>query len=132
MTGRPILLGLALLFFFWLSPSRGDEFDGLGSEIVGSLLRDAKTPRHRAIGFRELEALPAVLHDSRAALLLVRTDQGNWAKMLVAPGLRKGPASKTALVAVLMIERFEAFDASKPGSRLARGRDLMLFSDTSR
>jgi hypothetical protein len=127
MTGRRTLLGFALLVFFSISPSRGDEFDRLGSEIVGSLLRDPKTRTHQAIGFRELEGLPTVLHDSRAALVLVRTDQANWAKLLVTPGLRKVPVSKTALVPVLMIERFASFDASRAGFRLARGRELILF-----
>ena len=70
---------------------RGDEFDRLGDTILASLWHDPGTRTHRALNFRELEALPSVLRDSRAALVLVQTDQGNRAKLLVSPGLRKVP-----------------------------------------
>jgi hypothetical protein len=125
MIGRRLIFGLAILLLIPPCPSRGDEFDRLSGEVVGSLLDDAATRTQAALDFRELEALPAVLHDRRAALILVRTDQGNRAKMLVSPGFRKSAAG--TLIPVLAVERFEVYDGSKPASRLAHGHDLNLF-----
>ncbi len=110
------------------SSARGDEFDRLGGAALAALLSDARTRTHTALGFRELEALPSVLRDTRSALLIVKTDQGNLAQLLVSPGFRKRPGGKGPLVPLLLVERFEVFEAGNPGSRLARGKNLMLFS----
>lgn len=119
------LLSVALLVPS--SAVRGDEFDRLGGAALAALLRDAQTRTHPALGFRELEALPSVLRDTRSALLIVKTDQGNLAQLLVSPGFRKRPGDKGPLVPLLLVERFEVFDSGNPGARLARGKDLTLF-----
>ena len=78
---------------------------------------------------RDLEALPAVLRDERAALVIAKTDQGNLAKLLVSAGLRKlKPSEKEGpLVPVLILERFETIDAGDRRSFKARGKEVMLF-----
>jgi hypothetical protein len=76
---------------------------------------------------RAIDALPNVLRDSRSALLIATTDQGNLAGLLVAAALRRAPGSAAAPVPVLVVERFETFDAGNLASRLARGKDLVLF-----
>jgi biopolymer transport protein ExbD len=119
--------GILALIVAAAASARADEFDRLGGHTLATLLRDPQTRNHAALSFRELEALPSVLRDTRSALLIARTDQGNLARMLVAPGFRKPPGGKGPLVPVLVLERFETFDAGSPGTRLARGKDLMLF-----
>jgi hypothetical protein len=121
-------LVFVLFGLFSARATTGDEFDSLKGEVLSSLWRDPGTQTHATLSFRELEALPTVLHDSRAALILVQTDRGNVAKLLVTPGLHKAPGKRDALVPLVVVERFEVYDADKPGSRLARGRDLALFS----
>jgi biopolymer transport protein ExbD len=109
------------------SAVRGDEFDRLGGATLAALLRDGQTRTHPALDFRELEALPTVLRDTRSALLIVKTDQGNLAQLLVSPGFRKRPGGNAPLVPLLLVERFEVFDSGNPGARLARGKNLTLF-----
>ncbi len=120
-----------LLLILLLIPSfaaRGDEFDRLGGTVLAGLVRDGQTGWHSSLGFRELEALPQVLRDSRSPFLIVKTDQGNLAELLVSPGFRKRPDGKEPLVPILLVERFDVFDAGNLGSHLARGKNLMLFS----
>ena len=57
----------------------------------------------------------------------MKTDLGNFAKLLVLPGFRKRPDGKGPLVPLLVVERFEVFDAGNPATRLARGKNVMLF-----
>jgi hypothetical protein len=129
MLGHRDAVGLVLSVVLLIPPSaaRGDEFDRLGGGALAALLRAGGTRTHPALGFRELEALPPVLRDTRSALLIVQTDQGNLAQLLVSPGFRKRPGGKGPLVPLLLVERFEVFDAGNPGTRLARGKNLMLF-----
>ena len=121
MLGHRDAVGLVLSVVLLIPPSaaRGDEFDRLGGGALAALLRDAQTRTHTALGFRELEALPSVLRDTRSALLIVKTDQGNLAQLLVSPGFRKRPGGKGPLVPLLLVERFEVFDSGNPGARLA-------------
>ncbi len=120
-------LVLSVVLLFPPSGARGDEFDKLGGGALAALLSDARTRAHTALGFRELEALPAVLRDTRSALLIVKTDQGSLARLLVSPGFRKRPGGKGPPVPLLLVERYEVFEAGNPGARLARGKNLMLF-----
>jgi hypothetical protein len=128
MSVRWSIFVFVLSGLFLARATQGDEFDSLKGEVVSSLWRDPGTQTHTTLSFRELEALPTVLHDSRATLILVLTDRGNLAKLMVTPGLRKVPGKQGAAVPLIVVERFEVYDAYKPGSRLARGRELSLFS----
>jgi biopolymer transport protein ExbD len=130
-----VAIGLLSILSMAVNTLRGDEFDRIGGDSLRECLREQGTKQHAALSFRELEAMPSVLRDTRSALLLVRTDQGNLARLLVSPGFRKRPPSEARdvagapgrLVPTVVIERFEVFDGGNPSSRLARGRDLMLF-----
>jgi hypothetical protein len=109
--------------------SAGDEFDRLDGPPFFELAGRKDAHAHQRLTLRELDALPAVLHDERAALVIVKTDLGNLAKMLVSPGLRKlKPSEKDGpLVPVLIRERFETIDAGDRRSFKARGKELTLF-----
>ncbi len=118
---------LSVILLILPSATRGDEFDRLGEGALAAILSDVRTRTHSALNFRELEALPAVLRDTRSALLIVKTDQGNLAQLLVSPGFRQRPGGKGPLVPLLLVERYEVFEAGHTGARLARGKNLMLF-----
>jgi hypothetical protein len=55
------------------------------------------------------------------------TDQANHSVFLVSPALRRAPGSVKDPVPVLVLERFATFDGSNLATRLARGKDLILF-----
>ncbi|WP_165230525.1 ExbD/TolR family protein [Aquisphaera insulae] len=124
---RNACLGLlAAIVGLPLPAAIGDEFDRLDGGVLTTLLRDTKTRTTRSLGFRDMEALPAILRDSRSPLIVVKTDEGNPARLLIAPGFHKRKDAKGGLVPVLVIERFETFEGGG-GARVARGRDLTLF-----
>src|SRR4051794_14125166 len=107
--------------------ARADEFERVEGEALAGVPRSKDaTPRER-LTIGEIDALPTVLRESRSALLVATTDQGNYARMLVVPGLRKAPGSNREPVPVLVLERFDTFDAGNLATRLARGKDLILF-----
>lgn len=116
------LVGLA-------AASRGDEFDRLEGAVFFELIKGTDSHSHSSLTVRELEALPVVLRDERTALVIAKTDQGNLAKMLVSPGLRKRkPSEKDGrLVPVLILERFATIDAGDRRSFKAHGKEVMLF-----
>ena len=109
-------------------PLRADDFERLEGRALADAPRNPAASRRDRLSVADLLALPTVLRDTRAAPVVVKTDQGNYTRMIVSPGLRKPPGSKRDAAPVLVIERFDTFDAGRLSTRLARGRDLVLFS----
>jgi len=58
-------------------PGRSDEFDRLEGASLFDIPGRAGTRIAAVLNYRELEALPPVLSDQRAAFVIVKTDQGN-------------------------------------------------------
>jgi hypothetical protein len=106
----------------------GDEFDRLEPKRLAELATSKDARGHSSLTIGELEALPTALREARSAFLIVRTDQGNLARLLVAPALRKPAGGSGAPIPVLTLERFETFEPGQAGARLARGKDLVLFA----
>jgi hypothetical protein len=127
-TRRTTALAVAFLIT-WASAARSDEFGQLEGPAFFNLITRPDARAHASLSFRELDALPTILRDERAALVIVKTDQGNLAKILVSAGLRKlKPSQKDGpLVPVLLVERFETIDAGDRRSFTARGKAVMLF-----
>jgi hypothetical protein len=127
-TRRKTALKVAILLT-WVSAARSDEFGRLEGPAFFNLSTEPGTRAHASLTFRELDALPTILRDERAALVIVKTDQGNLAKILVSAGFRKlKPSQKDGpLVPVLLLERFETINGGDRRSSPARGKDVMLF-----
>jgi len=89
---------------------------------------------HEQLTGEELLRLPQVLDEARSALLIVRTDQDNLAKVLVDPAFRQvpPPAEQAGAepVPILILERFTTFEAGtgSASDRCAQGRSVFLFS----
>lgn len=124
-----VLLAVVALILLAGRPAIADEF----SRIVGPPLFDVPSRKDSAgtarLSIRSIEAMPEVVRGERAAFIVVATDDGNLAKLLVSPGLRRQPgaARKGDLTPVLQIERFETIDGGDRVARRARGRDVLLF-----
>ncbi len=110
---------------------RGDEFSRIAGPFVPELMRRPDARSHESLTIGELESLPEVLPRVRSALLIVKTDEGNLAKLLVSPGLRKGkPGAKPSPpVPVLVVERFETLEATSYWSFKAHGKEVVLFGE---
>jgi hypothetical protein len=138
MAGRAIRkLALALSAFALIVSagvvSGGDDFDRLEGKLLFDLPSRPDIRTHTALSFGELDQLPPVLRGERDALVIVRTDQGNMAKVLISHGLRrKNPSDDLdSAVPVLIVERFATLDAGDRKSFKARGRDVTIFAGFS-
>lgn len=75
----------------------------------------------------EIEGLPRLLRDDPGSFLVVRTDQGAFAALLVSAALRRAPGQSDGGAPVVIVERFSTFEAGRSGSRLAKGQGVILF-----
>ena len=94
--------------------------------LVRTLKGGDATPR-ASLSVADLAAMPALLRDTRSALVLARTDLGNPARLLVVPELRKPANGQGEPIPVVVLERLDAFDASDPSTRIASRRDVVVF-----
>jgi hypothetical protein len=124
-----LLAGLAVWPMILTEISRGDEFSRLVGPTLFNLTQRADARGQEKLSVRSLEVLPEVLRGERAAFVIVTTDEGNVAKLLLSSGMRKrgGADGKPGLVPVMIVDRFETIDAGDRMAFKARGRDLILF-----
>ena len=100
-----------------------DAFDRPTLRALQQAAKDAEPLDSLSSGqAAELEVLGAGV---TSPCIIVKTDQGNWAKVLLGWGLRKGEGKP---VPVLMLERYVTYDSGRPGQTVAAGKDVMLFA----
>jgi len=104
-----------------------DDFDHLEGPALAGVTKSAEATRRDALSITELSNLPNVLAGVKSPVIVVKTDEGNPARLMVSPTLRKSPGGQGEPIPVLIVERFDTFEAGPATRRLARGRDLMLF-----
>lgn len=111
----------------WAGAARAQEFERLEGPMLAGLPESPAVRACDSVSVAEMAALPMVFKESRATPLVIKTDQGNLARLLVAPGYRKTPGVEGGPVPTFVLERFETFAMPGARDRLARGRDLTLF-----
>jgi hypothetical protein len=120
------------------SSTRGDDFGRLEGANLNVALRSEAAEPHDALSVARLGTLPRVLSGARSGLVLARTAEGNPARLLVTAALRRpaAPAEGAAMkkdepppepTPILVLERFDTFEAGPATTRLAHGRDVLLF-----
>ena len=124
-----VILGAVACSLITVNSSCGDQFDRLEGPPLFDLLDRPDARTHTRLTTRQIEALPSILADERGPFILVKTDQGNLAKILVSSGFRSRTPTiqRGALAPVLILERFETVDAGDRRSSRARGKELTLF-----
>jgi hypothetical protein len=123
---RAVAWLVLLVLTFQQASARSDEFDRLEGASLFEIPGRAGTRAATALSHRELEGLPPVFSDVPAAFVLVKTDQGNLAKILVSAAFKKGENGASP-VPVLILERFETIDSLDKRSFKARGKGVTLF-----
>jgi hypothetical protein len=110
-------------------PARADEFGRLEGAALFDIPGRTGTRSPAALSYQDMEALPSVLPGERAAFVIVKTDQGNLAKILVSGAFKKltVPDQAAKTVPVLLVERFETIDLVDRRSFKARGKGVALF-----
>ena len=110
------------------TPVQGDQFELLDGRALTKLLEGPQVANRASLSFSDIGAMPALLPDSRAALVVVRTDLGNPARLLLVPELRKPPVGTEGPPRpILVVERLDTFDSGDLATRLSSRRDVALF-----
>jgi hypothetical protein len=123
---KRFLAALAVFGLVSARPSaRADDFGRLDGRVLEKVGGQTK-PTHGPLTLTAIARLPAVLPGSRSPLIVARSNEKGWARLLVAPALRKR-AGGGEPIPVLIIERFDSFAAGESTTRLAHAQDLMLF-----
>jgi hypothetical protein len=120
---RLVVIALACLAL--VRPARGDAFDHYTNAVLGKAID--------AGAFQEVkEATPAQLGDHdrvlpglTSAFLVVKTNQGRNAKLLVRPARQKVDDERS--VPILLVERYVTYKEGEEQTVLASGRGLSLF-----
>lgn len=126
MSGRGSIW-VCLICGVLIPSARAEEFDQIDGRTLLRALGGPEATAKTSLTVAEIGAMPALLRDTRSALMLARTDRGNPARMLVVPELRKPADGKGEPIPVIVLERLDAFDAGDPSTRLAHARDLVLY-----
>lgn len=103
------------------------EFDRLEGDALARIAGSGGAVARARLSVKEMEALPEVIKGERAAFLVVKTGQGNYARVLATRALRKAPDGTGEAAPVIVLERFDTFEPGRSGARRAGGAGLVLF-----
>jgi hypothetical protein len=125
--GKRVAATSGCLLAATIATAAGGEFDRLEGEALARAARSEAAKPVASLRLNDLDALPAALGDTRAAFLIVKTGQGNYARVLASQALRKPADGQAEAIPVLVLERFDTFEPGRSGSRLAKGAGAILF-----
>lgn len=111
----------AVLFFSPFSLG-ADVFDRQTASAVKQFIENGDAVRE--FGLESSAKLKPLSSAVGSPCLLIKTDEGNYAKVLVSWGLRKSAAKP---IPILLIERFVTYRQDRPDLTAANGKDVMLF-----
>ena len=111
----------------WASSALADQIDQLDGPFLARTLRGPDLLTRPNLTVADIAAMPSLLRDTRSALALARTDQGNPARMLLRVELNKPVGGQGEPIPVVVFERLDTFDAADPSAQLASRREIVLF-----
>lgn len=107
-----------------LACGAADEFDEYTNAVLSKVPTSDSARAVDRITLTELSKHGQVLSDATAALVVVRTSEGNWAKLLVTRAIRKQGDTELPIV---VLQRFFTVRPDGNSGRLAAGRGVYLF-----
>jgi hypothetical protein len=114
-----ILVGLVLA-----SSAAADEFDLYTNSVLGKVAATDGARQVDKLSLADLQRTPQVLAQHDGCLVIVRTDEANWAKLVVRQALRKqGDAEEP----ILVVQRYQTLRAGTESGRQAAGKSVYMF-----
>jgi hypothetical protein len=104
---------------------RADAFDNYTNPILAKVAGAPGVLKLQKAAPAVLAEHAGVLPGTTAALLVVRTNEGRWGKLLVQPARQKVPGGGS--VPILLIDRFVTFREGEERTVLAKGQNVRLF-----
>jgi hypothetical protein len=119
-------LALAAILLFPLL-TRADDFDHYTNEILAKIPKADGVLHIKQLTPEMLVEHNRVLGNLKGALLVVKTNDNRWAKLLVQTAAQKVSDKKT--LPILLIDRFTTFKEGEERAVVAEGKNVRLFQD---
>ena len=114
-----------MLFACSLAVSAADVFERHDAKLVKRLAEDGESVKQ--LSMRDAAKLKSLAANISSPCLIVRTDEGGYAKLLAAWGLKKKLKEGEKPSPVLLIERYVTYRGDRLDLTSATGKDIMLF-----
>lgn len=110
----------------WTLPGRAAEvFDYYVSPVLARAIEAKETKEIKQLTTAKIVENDRVLPHTRAAFLVVKTNQGRYAKLLVQAARQKIDAEKT--VPMLLVDRYVSYKEGEERAVQAEGKNLSLY-----
>ena len=106
---------------------RADSFDDYTNRHLQKLVESKNVEKVKSASLQDLVLNAGTLRGLSSTYLVVRTNEGRFAKLLVQPAQQK--VGKTETVPILLIERFVTFLDGEDRTVIAEGKNVRLFKD---
>jgi len=107
------------------APVFADSFDNYTNTILGGIPKSKLAKRVKELAPEVMVEHSRVLPGITATFVVVKTNEGRWAKLLLQPARQK--LSATDSVPILLIERFATFKDGEERAVLVQGQNVRLF-----
>src|SRR4051812_22432815 len=105
---------------------RADSFDDYTNRHLQKLVDSKNVEKVKSASIVDLVNNSQRLRRIDSTFLVVRTNQGRLAKLLVQPAQQK--ISKTEAVPILLVDRFVTFLEGEDRTVIAQGKNVRLFN----
>jgi hypothetical protein len=118
-------LALVVLIFETLGArARADDFDRYTNSVLGKVPMSEGAAAVEQLSLAELLKAKPVIAQESGCFVVLRTDEGNWAKIILRPSYRKHAEGEVPL---LVIERYQCMRPGTESGRLSAGKQVYLF-----
>lgn len=101
-----------------------DDFDLYTNSVLARVPSSPAATAVDQISTGQLFQSKPIIGRENGCLLVVHTDEGNWARLIVTPSFRKHSDGEVPLV---LVQRFQCIRPGSENGRLAAGKDIYLF-----
>ncbi len=117
---------------FWLLlvvsvAARADDFERLEGKTLAEVAASPALETRARLTYADIGSLPRVLEAVRSTLILVKTEDGNLAPVLVDAALRKAKTLGETPRPVVVLARYATFEGPTASNRMAAGGNVVLF-----
>lgn len=126
MTTRIRGAAWAMLLVFGLGVAHADHFDDQLADAVRAVADAPAVKQVSELTLDQLRALPRPLQELDAGFAVVKTDQGNWCKLLLRYARRKKAGSEDTIDLVLL-DRLVTYPQDTRQAVVAERKETLLF-----
>ncbi len=108
--------------------ARADSFDDYTNPLVAKAAKSADAQKLPKLTTDQMVEHRSVLSGVPGTFVVVKTNEGRWAKLLLQPGARQ-KVSATESVPILLIDRFVTYREGEERTVQAAGKNVQLYGD---